>query len=208
VCGVQRAISSNFNGTPIAAGRSIWFNANVKASGLGAGTTQIFVHNASIPFTSNGTPYNVPVPDAVITFSPTATCATTSFNEATQRWETTAPITGEDVFLAGLAFPVPPAGLQAGINPVRWQGTFSTDSPGITLSWKWGAAVYTRFSSDDDALGVKPIEGRLACLYPNADHAGTPENFKPFVTSGARGGGGSNFTGSWSGTQSVRPLCP
>ena len=102
----------------------------------------------------------------------------------------------------------PPAGLQAGINPVRWQGTFSTDRPGITLSWKWGAAVYTQFSSDYDALGVKPIGGNLACLYPNADHAGTPERFKTFVTGGARGGGGSNFTGSWSGTANVQPHCP
>jgi len=206
-CVASSSISSNFNGTPVAQGNSIWFNANVKATGLGSGTTQIFVRNASIPFTSNGTPYNVPVPDAVITFSPTATCATTSFNEATQRWETTVPLTGESVFLSGLAFPVP-AGFQKGINPVIWQGTFSTDTPSVSLNWKWGAAVYTQFSTDYDALGVKPIEGNVACQYHNADHAGTPEHFKPFVTGGARGGGGSNFTGSWSGTKSVKPLCP
>jgi hypothetical protein len=35
--------------------------------------------------------------------------------------------------------------------------------------------------------------------YRNSDHAGTPENFKEFVIGGARGGGGSNWTGSWSG---------
>jgi len=48
-------------------------------------------------------------------------------------------------------------------------------------------------------------------MYQNSDHAGTPEGvdpsttlpFKAFVTGGARGGGGSNWTGSWSGTVGV-----
>jgi hypothetical protein len=30
-----------------------------------------------------------------------------------------------------------------------------------------------------------------------------PENYKKFVVGGARGGGGSNFTGSYSGTASM-----
>jgi len=46
---------------------------------------------------------------------------------------------------------------------------------------------------------VKPTHTN-ACLYNDSEHAGTPENKKQFVTGGARGGGGSNFTGSWSGT--------
>jgi hypothetical protein len=32
-------------------------------------------------------------------------------------------------------------------------------------------------------------------------------NKKAFVVGGARGGGGSNFTGSWSGTQSLKLVC-
>jgi hypothetical protein len=42
----------------------------------------------------------------------------------------------------------------------------------------------------------------------NSDHAGTPENFKPFVIGGARGGGGSNYTGLYSGTGKVTPCTP
>jgi hypothetical protein len=65
------------------------------------------------------------------------------------------------------------------------------------VQWKWAAAVYSQFPTDLGAIGVKPIDGGT-----NSDHAGTPENVKRFVTGGARGGGGSNFTGSYSGTAS------
>ena len=73
-----------------------------------------------------------------------------------------------------------------------------------------GAAVYSTFSLDYNALGIKPTH-TLTCLYQNSDHAGTPEgvdsnsgqSFKAFVVGGARGGGGSNWTGSWSGTVGV-----
>ena len=32
------------------------------------------------------------------------------------------------------------------------------DAPGVTVSWKWAAAVYTSFSTDYNALGVKPVD--------------------------------------------------
>lgn len=98
---------------------------------------------------------------------------------------------------------VPSGGLPGGINPVTWQGSFSTDTPGVEVNWKWAAAVYTGFSSDYNALGVKPVDDNTASIYKNSDHAGTPENFRSFVTGGARGGGGSNFTGGYSGTSSL-----
>jgi hypothetical protein len=72
--------------------------------------------------------------------------------------------------------------------------------------------VYTDFTTDYNALQVKPTHTN-ACGFKNSDHAGTPEglsstgiSFKKSVIGGARGGGGSNFTGSWSGTASVKPL--
>jgi hypothetical protein len=118
------------------------------------------------------------------------------------------PLSGSDeIFLAGVGFPVP-ANFQAGINSVTWNGTFSTDTPGVHLSWKWGAAVYKCFPTDYNLLYVKPSH-QNACNFNNGDHAGTPENqhFQQCVTGGARGGGGSNFTGSWSGTATVTPVC-
>jgi hypothetical protein len=72
--------------------------------------------------------------------------------------------------------------------------------------------VYTSFTTDYNALGVKAGH-QTACGQHNGDHAGVPEGvnnqnrpWKQFVTGGARGGGGSNWTGSWSGTQSVSPV--
>jgi hypothetical protein len=54
-------------------------------------------------------------------------------------------------------------------------------------------------------LGVKPVDDPHASPYANSDHAGTPEAFRQWVTGGATGGGGSNFTGSYSATASVAP---
>ena len=109
-----------------------------------------------------------------------------------------------------MAFPVPAGFSDVGgrvSGPVTWQGSFTSDTAGLSVSWKWSAAVYKAFSTDYNVLGVKPTHQR-ACLYNNSDHAGTPEGvdpnsgmlFKSLVTGGARGGGGSDWTGSWSGT--------
>jgi hypothetical protein len=67
-----------------------------------------------------------------------------------------------------------------------------------------GRAVYTSFSTDYTKLGVKPVDDNQASSYKNSDYAGTPESFTAYVTGGATGGGGSNYTGSYSGTGS----CP
>jgi hypothetical protein len=52
-------------------------------------------------------------------------------------------------------------------------------------------------------VGAKPVDGNTLSIYANSDHAGTPEGFKAFVTGGARGGGGSNWTGSYSSTSTA-----
>ena len=95
----------------------------------------------------------------------------------------------DEIFLTWLAFKVPST-LSGVINPVTWSGVFSTNGPSVSVNWKWSAAVYTSFSTNNNALGVKPTHSH-ACLFNNSDHAGTPENFTAFVVGGARGGGGS-----------------
>ena len=204
---------SNFNGTPIQPGSFIWFNANFTASGIPSTGATIFFTASTITFTADQ-PYTVNVPNAQITFSPNVVCASTSFDTATNTWMTTVPLAGSDeVFLSGVTFLVPASFAQANgrvQGPVTWQGTFTSDTAGISVAWKWGAAVYRAFSLDYNVLGVKPTHTH-ACLYNNSDHAATPEGidpasgqpFKDFVAGGARGGGGSNWTGSWSGTVGV-----
>ena len=200
---VTSQISSNFNGTAIAAGNYIWFNSVFDYTGPTTGPVTIVLQNSIIEFTANSVPYTLSVPDASITLSSSFIQATTTFDTPNNRWVTTAPFgLSGNLFLSGLPFQVP-VNFPGGINPVKWTGNFFATIPTACLSWKWAAAVYTSFNADPEALGVKPTDANHSNPYLNSDHAGTPENFKSFVTGGARGGGGSNFTGSYSGTASL-----
>jgi hypothetical protein len=75
------------------------------------------------------------------------------------------------------------------------QATFSSDA-NVSIDWQWSAAVYSQFSDDYNDLGVLSVDG--------GRQSGTPTNFERFVLGGARGGGGSNFTGSNSATGHVK----
>src|SRR5579859_3135974 len=209
-CTVRSCIASNFNGTAISAGRTIWFNSVLHIQGQITKPITIYFKNSTLQFSANNTNYNLSAPSAAVTFDPAATSATTTFDAAHNQWVTRVPpnLSG-NTFLTGLAFSVPSSGLPGGINPVTWCGDFQTDTPGITVQWQWAAAVYTNFSMDNNALGVKGVDDNQSSFYKNSDHAGTPENYKASVIGGARGGGGSNYTGSYSGTGSASPtLCP
>src|SRR5262249_42721421 len=83
-------------------------------------------------------------------------------------------------------------------------GDFTSDTSGLKINWQWAAAAYKQFSADPSALGVKASDAPTD-QYNNSDHAGTPEAFKSAVVGGARGGGGSNWTGALRGTAVVLP---
>lgn len=201
------AIQSNFNGTLVPGGDWIWFNSVLSVHNLPASGATLGMTNATVTFTLNGSPVTLTVPNAQITYSPTATTASTSFNTSTNTWTTSVPTSGPgNQWLTGFAYQVPAGGLKA-LNPVTWTGTFTSDTPGVGIQWQWAAAAYTNFSTNYNALGVKPVDSNNQSVYQNSDHAGTPENFKSDVTGGAAGGGGSNFTGSYSGTGSASITC-
>ena len=186
-CVQDNSISTKFNGTPINPGTTIWFNSTLNASGVGKKGANIRFDQSTIQFTANGVSYTVAVPDAIITISPTATSASTTFDTAANAWRTTVPLKLDgNYFLDGIGFPV----------PVRFPG-------GVGLSWRWGAAVYSKFSTDPNALGVKPVDGDKLNPYHNGDKAGTPENFTKSVIGGALGGGGANYTGGYTPSQNV-----
>jgi YD repeat-containing protein len=197
--------ASNFNGTAIPAGRFIWFSSVMKVSGVGSQPVHIYFNKAKIQFTAGSTPYSLPVPDAEVTIDPAAASASTTFDASTGTWKTVLPWPWSgNAFLGGLTFAVP-VNFPGGINPVTWSGSFESDAP-VSLNWQWAAAVYTSFSPDYNAIQVKPLDSSTKNPYNNSDHAGTPEAFKSFVVGGARGGGGSDFTGSLSGTVAVTPV--
>jgi hypothetical protein len=200
------SITSNFNGTPIAPGDFIWFNSVLKVQGLGSDPVTVGF-TGSISYSVDGVPYVIPVPSAIINFLPSVPVATTVFCNG--QWVTTAPLSGlaGNVFLDGVALQAPtPGGFR--IHDITWQGMFFSVTPGLKIQWQWAAAVYriANFGDDYNALGVKPVDDNKASAYQNSDHAGTPENFRPYVVGGARGGGGSNFTGSYSGTGASVPM--
>ena len=194
------AITSNFNGTRIAGGNTVWFTSVFSAQGLGSQPVTINFSNSSITFTVNDVPQTVSVPDAQMTFSSDTTQATTYFDGTS--WITnlqSSGLSGKD-FVTAVAVQVPDGGWPGGIQDVSWNGSFTSTTGGINVKWQWAAAVYTQFGTDYSSLGVKPVDDNQGSQYQNSDHAGTPESFKQFVTGGARGGGGSNYTGSYSGT--------
>jgi hypothetical protein len=220
-------IKYNFNGTQIIfqntpGGSYVWFISDGKVSGLPA-NQKALLHISSqtitIPATGSSPQYIVPVPDAFVTFDPTATLATTTFDTVDNVWRMNFPSSGMagNVFYGGVAFKVPASGLPGGIKNVKWSGTFTTDTAGLTAAWQWHAANYGNFTSDYNKIAPKPTDDNSASIYKNSDHAGTPEGIDPvslkpwktFVVGGASGGGGANYTGSGSSTIQFTPcVCP
>ncbi len=215
-------------------GSYVWYNSHFAAQNMPtSGTVTFHVTNQKISLPSYTDPVThatIPaqqlnVPDGVITYTDAVTVATTTFTSG--HWVTIIPLsyTG-NVFFSGLAFQVPANGLPGGLNPVTWTGNFTVDqtlSKAPSLQWQWAAAAYTKFDStpgtpgfqdaDYQALQIKPVDSNTLSASQNSDHAGVPEGsignpatpVKNFVIGGARGGGGSNWTGSNSGTIKVTP---
>jgi len=208
-CAYNTAIVSSFNGTAIPAGRTVWVSSKLKAktSSLGTGETTIYFENALVQFAANNTAYAFVLPRAKVIYSPTATSTTTTYDAGTQTWVTTVSPGNWDkeVFLSGVAIPAPAGGFPGGIKPVTVGGRLGSSKYGVVLEWKWAAAAYTTFATDYTLLGVKPVSNNTENPYSNGDKAGTPEQYKNSVTGGARGGGGSNYTGD--DTPMVRGLC-
>src|SRR5262249_15882771 len=142
-------ITANFNGTAIPAGDSIWFSSALTVSGLPKTTTAtVHVVNASIDFTASGNPYHLAVPDADIVFTPGATTASTTYDPSDNGWDTNAPSSGTgDVFMSGVALQLPTL-LPGGIKGVTWNAGFWSDTPGLSIKWKWSAAVYVGLGTD------------------------------------------------------------
>jgi hypothetical protein len=101
----------------------------------------------------------------------------------------------------GLAYLVP-VNFPGNISNVRWTTNIKINRASTSVNWRWSAAVYTTFAAHS-GINVKPITSSNQNPYPNSDAAGTPENFKTSLVSGARGTGGTNYTGSFVNSGSI-----
>jgi serine protease AprX len=201
------SISSNFNNTALHAGNYIWFNSVARLSGSQGRRVTVYVDGATVEFSANGASYNLSLPGAMLVIDPNVSTATSTYDTVNGNWVTTVPssLEGDDIFMTGLAYKLP-NDLPGGINPVSWSARFATDSVGVSLTqWKWSAAVYSSLPTDANSLGIKPCHNGSTSQYHNNDDAGTPENYKLWVQPGARGGGGSNYTGNFTPHQPVSP---
>ena len=181
-----------FGNAPVA-----WVHAQFKPTGVSAATTAT-VQFTDVSFVLNGIKY--PMPDGVVNFDPNApSTSTTTFSgtpgTTSALWTTTINpnFISDENFFVGAAIPVDPAIAGGGKATIRF--TTQTDDTGLSFSWQWSAAVYTYWPSDWNQAMIQAYHG-------NGRHADTPNNtqVQKSLIQGPRGGGGSNFTGSWSAT--------
>ena len=185
--GTATSITTNFNGTAVPAGDTLWFSNVLKVAGIPATGATITFTGQTITMGST----TISVPNAQIVFSPTATTATTTFSGG--MWVTTVPAKlGGNMLVSGVAYQLASA-LAGNLKNVTWSANVSSDTKGVSVNWQWGAAAYSSFGSTPN---VKPVDDGKASVYQNGDHAGTPEAYKASVVAGALGSGGTNYTGN------------
>ena len=213
--GTLTPIAYNLNNeNSTSAGEIVWFNSHLTKLAGSVPTTdfQIYVQNGRIAF---GTTTLV-VPDAVLTFTSKAACASTSFDTTTNTWRTTLPLSAaasaDEIFMAGLAYPLP-ANFAQNIKSATWSATVFSAAEGLQVTWQFGASHWLASRSgtsfpmsngqpDYNGMMINPAHNAPACNYAAGDHAGAPEfgGRANVLTGGGSGGGGSNWTGSWSST--------
>ena len=181
-----------FGGPPVA-----WVHAQFKPTGVPTDTSST-AQFTGVSFVLNGISY--PMPDGVVNFDPNAPATSiTTFSgtpgTSSARWTTTINpnFISDENFFVGAAIPVDQAIAGGGKATIRF--TTQTDDTGLSFSWQWSAAVYTYWPLDWNQAMIQAYHG-------NGRHADTPNNtqVQKSLIQGPRGGGGSNFTGSWSAT--------
>jgi SdrD B-like domain len=187
---------NKFN-VPFGTAPVVWVHAQFDPTGIPT-TTSSTVQFTGVSFVLNGISY--PMPDGVVNFDPNAPfTSTTTFSgtpgTSSARWTTTINpnFISDENFFVGAAIPVDQAIAGGGKATIRF--TTQTDDTDLSFSWQWSAAIYTYWPTDWNQAMIQPYHG-------NGRHADTPTNtqVQKSLIQGPRGGGGSNFTGSWSAT--------
>lgn len=182
----------SWNGFTAPAGSVVWINAHLDASNVPTNTITT-VDFTGVTLVVNTTSYALP--NGQVVFNPATSTPTTVVN-ADGSWTTTVnPTFSNDIFFDGQAIPVDSNMENGGHGNTGSTLSFSTNSSDSALKfqWQWSAAVYTSWPGNANA-NIEPVQANL--------QAGAPQNtaVQKDLIQGPRGGGGSNFTGSWSGT--------
>jgi hypothetical protein len=171
----------------------VWTHAHISNPKNVPTNTITTVDFTGVSLVVNSTTYALP--NGQIVFNPATSTPTTVVN-ADGSWTTTVnPSFNSDIFFDGQAIPVDSNLENGGHGNTGSTLSFSTNSSDSSLSfqWQWSAAVYTSWPGNA-AANIEPVHAKL--------QAGAPQNtaVEADLIQGPRGGGESNFTGSWSGT--------
>lgn len=175
----------------------VWFNSVLRPTGFPLDRpVTICVTQQVITYQDGANTETVEVPDAMISFKPWETRAST--RAAGEKWNTSVPTSNSlrDTFMSGVAHPAP-FGLPHTATSMTWTGRFESDVEGVTVEWQWGAAPYTHLTDNYDAMQVAPVDRRKAEL------AGTPTAFKRYFAGSGRGSDFARFAGKRSGIAEV-----
>jgi hypothetical protein len=183
----------SWNGFTAPPGSVVWVNAHISNPGNVPTDTITTVDFTGVSLVVNATTYALP--NGQIVFNPATSTPTTVVN-ADGSWTTTVPATfSNDIFFVGQAIPVDSNLENGGGGNTGSTLSFQTNSSdnALKFQWQWGAAVYTYWPGNANAM-IEPVHA--------AQQAGAPldPTTEAALIQGPRGGGGSNFTGSWSGT--------
>lgn len=195
---------TDFNGTKAPSASSAWLNIHTKLDKtdlVNSGDYLLFTGGA-ISFkgiTSTPTVTNLAIPNGKIVADNTVSTPITNYDLGTGTWITRVPpgFSTSDIFIAG-AIITSSTGFQVGAGKASTlAGYFVSNRPAFKQSWFYGIGVYQpsfNYSSIGSPGQVTAVGG--------GDKAGTPLPEKANLVAGGSGGGGSNFTGSYSSTDS------
>ena len=192
---MSMSLQSTVNNGTMNASTVLWFNSALQVAGVKTNVVKIRLVNQTI----TSPDFSLSVSNATIIIDPAATNATTDFVKG--EWVTRVPraATNGNFFLSGLAYKLPVS--LSGNDKITWNSTFVSDTPDVTLSWKWADANYSDLGNYANLIGVKPVDSAVLSAYKNTDLAGTPEKFKARFLPGH--GSATAYTGTYSGVAVV-----
>jgi hypothetical protein len=197
-CTASSSATAAGNSGQVQPGQFLWFNFHFVPNTGPTVPTTYFISNLQIQFTDTLTNklYNVTAPSAQVTLND-STVTTPTSNFVGGQWIIQIPPSAsnsDEIFMTGLAWQNLTG---ANVQPKNFNisANFRTSTGGTSVKWQFGVALYNSHFMDNGYNGLGVL------LIHQADHAGTPELEKSnFIGGAGTGGGGSNFTGSWSST--------
>lgn len=181
---------------------SLWLNIHTKLDNTDLVNNGDFLLFTGGTITLNGissTPAvaNVSIPDGKIIADNTVTKPVTSYDMGTNTWTTKVPpgYSTSDIFISGAIITSSTGFSITGSKSSTIKGFFFSNRPSFKQSWFYGLAAYQppfSYSDISSAGQVTSVGGGIK--------AGTPVPEEQFLVAGGSGGGGSNFTGSYSST--------